>query len=207
MRKIHRLDLTGQGFGKWIVLGRSHRNERGEVFWLCRCECGTKRTVRAGYLRSGRSTSCGCLHLAAVTTHGMTKTRTFKSWESMKQRCLNPKAPDYSRYGERGIKIHKPWISDFAKFLADMGERPEGTTLDRKEVNGNYEPGNCRWATASMQQRNKTSTSMIRFKGRSQSLADWAEETSIPAKIIRWRLNKGWQVAAALTKPKRPKKR
>jgi hypothetical protein len=201
MHRVSRLDLSGEKFGRWVVVGQSHKNASGEVFWLCRCECGGEKSVKAGSLRSGRSTSCGCAHLDAVTSHGMTKTPTFKSWESMKQRCLNQKAPDYHSYGGRGIKVHEAWRDSFPQFLADMGERPEGTTLDRIDVDGDYEPSNCRWATLKTQQRNRRVTSAITHNGATRSLAEWAELTGVPSKILGWRIKVGWDTASALTTP------
>jgi hypothetical protein len=131
----------------------------------------------------------------------MTKTRTFKSWDSMKQRCLNPNAPDYERYGGRGVTIHPPWVNDFAQFLADMGERPEGMSLDRIETNGDYEPGNCRWATKYTQQRNKARTQYVEFGGVKKSVPEWSEEYGIKPAILRWRIENGWDVRRALTTP------
>jgi hypothetical protein len=150
-----RADLSGKAFGRWVVIDYSHKNTRGEIYWNCVCECGSKKPVTAGSLRKGTSVSCGCLHKEAVTTHGMTGTKTFKSWDSMKQRCMNPKSPDYHRYGARGIAVCERWINSFDNFLLDMGLRPDKKTLDRIDVNGNYEPSNCKWSTYSEQNKNQ----------------------------------------------------
>lgn len=205
MRKDHALDLCGQRFGRWTVLGKSHKDRRGAIFWLVRCACGTERSTRGSHLRNGQSTSCGCYHREAVTKHGMTLTRTWKSWDSMLQRCENPNAPDYGEYGGRGIKVCRQW-HDFNSFFADMGERPEGKTLERDKVNGNYTPKNCRWATASEQQRNKQNAIVATVNGVTKSVHDWADETGIPAAVIKWRLVQGWNHAEAIRHPVRPKK-
>ena len=133
----------------------------------------------------------------------MTRTRTFKSWEGMKQRCLNPRAPDYARYGGRGIRVNEAWAESFETFLRDMGERPVGLTLDRMDVNGNYEPGNCRWATLSRQQRNRRDTVSLTFAGQTLSVADWADDLGIKPKLIRERLKNGWPLERALYGPAR----
>lgn len=203
----HTLDLTGGVFGRWTVLSRSHANVRGEVLWACRCECGVERSVKAGSLRSGRSTSCGCRRKDSTSTHGMTKTPTWKSWNSMKQRCMNPNAPDYRSYGGRGVTLCPEWASSFEAFLRDMGERPKGHSIDRIDVNGGYSPENCRWATASQQQRNKTGTTVVELNGQNKPIAEWAEALGVRASVIQWRLDNGWSAEQAVTTPKRPRKR
>lgn len=204
MSRGYALSLAGQRFGRWTVVSKSHKGAGGVIFWLCRCDCGSEAPVRAARLRDGTSTSCGCYHREVVSTHGMTKTRSWKSWDSMLQRCENPKAPDYPRYGGRGIKVAPEW-HDFERFLADVGERPEGTTLERLDVDGDYRTGNCRWATASEQQRNKTNSIRATFNGLTKSVQDWADELGVPAAVIKWRLAKGWSDALALTTPVRGK--
>lgn len=124
-------------------------------------------------------------------THGMSGTPTWKSWDSMIQRCTNENSPDYPRYGGAGITICERWMK-FENFYADMGKRPEGMTLDRfPDKKGNYEPGNCRWATPAEQQRNLKSNTYVAYKGETKLLIDWAEEKGIPRDLLRQRLNRG----------------
>lgn len=202
---IHnKLDLTGQKFGKLLVLGISHKTERGEILWLCQCECGNYSTPSASALKKGNSTTCGCGRLRAITTHGMTGSRTFKTWESMKLRCTNPDDPSYARYGGRGIKVCDRWLQSFENFLKDMGERPPNKTLDRRNTHGHYEPGNCRWATPLEQQANRDATRKLTHDGRTLTLAEWSERVGIPAKTLRSRCRAGWPVEKTLSEPVMP---
>lgn len=199
-----KVDLVGKVFGKLSVLEKSEeRTKHGGVLWICSCTCGKQRLAIAGNLLAGTATSCGCESYETRKLHGMTKTRTFKSWDSMKQRCLNPNAPDYAHYGGRGITISASWLSNFNNFLKDMGERPLNTSLDRINVNGNYEPANCQWSTRSEQQRNKTTSFIIEWQGVKRSAAGWSEIVGISSKIICDRINAGWLPSDALTKPNR----
>ena len=205
---VYKLDLVGRTYGRWTVLSEGKtKGPAGEIYWLCRCTCGKSREVRASGLTGGRSKSCGCFHLERVTTHGMTGTETFKSWESMLQRCLNANSPDYASYGGRGVKVHPKWVGSFDAFLSDMGHRPAGASLDREDVNGDYTPSNCRWATRSRQQRNRRDTPMLTWQGIKLSWADWADRTGIPTKVISWRLSNGWTPERTLTTPVRKKSR
>lgn len=150
-----KLYLSGQKFGRWEVIYYSHKNIRGEKYWNCRCNCGTVKAVSAASLVNKKSVSCGCYHIEQVSSHGMTLTPTFKSWESMKQRCTNKNSPDYHNYGGRGITVCQRWINSFDNFLHDMGIRPKNMTLDRINVNGSYDPSNCKWSTYSEQNKNQ----------------------------------------------------
>jgi hypothetical protein len=129
----------------------------------------------------------------------MTKTPTWISWDSMIQRCTNPRHKSFADYGGRGIVICDDWW-DFGRFLADMGERPKGTTLDRyPDLNGNYEPDNCRWATGKQQGNNRRSNVVLEFDGKKQTVAEWALELGIGPKTIGYRLRNGWTLEEALT--------
>ena len=204
-RSIGRLTLAGGRFGRLSVNSVSHKNKRGEIYWNCRCDCGNNKIVRANALTSGNTLSCGCYHRERVSDHGMTGKPTFKSWTSMKQRCLNPNSPAYRNYGGCGILICERWANSFDNFLKDMGQRPHWASLDRIDVNGNYEPGNCRWSAARQQQRNRRDTPQLTFRDIRKSWMDWSEETGIPTKVIGWRLYHGWDVERTLTTPVRPK--
>lgn len=155
------LDLSGQRFGRLTVVARTDR--RPGAWWRCVCDCGGEKVTRASLLRNGETQSCGCLQKErtseASKTHGHAprgkKGPTYVSWRNALARCNNPLWHAYHLYGGRGITICERWASSFANFLADMGERPPGHTLDRLDPDGNYEPGNCRWATPKQQAQNR----------------------------------------------------
>ena len=137
-----------------VLVGTVKRAPSGHVIGLIKCLCGKLFTVRLSHIRSGHTKSCGCLYLKR---NRMSTTPTYKSWAAMIRRCYNKKHDRYEQYGGRGISVYFEWTGSegFKAFFRDMGERPEGMTLDRKNVNGNYELGNCRWATDAEQRRNK----------------------------------------------------
>ena len=200
MRTQHRLELSGQVFGRWTVIKKGDLGRRGEIYWACRCSCGTERMVLARLLRSGGSTSCGC----GRARHGHTKGRTYKSWRSMLQRCTNQNAPDFSRYGGRGIQICERWNS-FENFLADMGIRPQGKSLDRIDNSKGYTPENCKWSTASEQQLNKRVSPTILYCGQQVKISMLAASKGLPTKILKWRLDHHWNLTTALETPVRGK--
>lgn len=205
MRKVHRDDLTGKIFGRVTVLEYSHKSSSGALYWVGRCTCGNVRPFLAGLLRSGQSQSCGCFHREKVTTHGMTKTRTFKTWDSMRYRCSNPNDPSYSRYGGAGIKVCDRWNDSFKAFLSDMGERPDGMTLDRIDPLKGYGPDNCRWASSKEQSRNKTNSHNVTFNGVTKPLVDWAKELGLQYSTALRRAQAGLP-ADEILKPPRPKR-
>lgn len=155
-------DLLGHRFGRLIVIRENGSVRRNGaivgVCWECQCECGNIVTVAADSLQRGNTQSCGCLRLerlkAKTTVHGQSGTPEYYSWGGMIQRCTNPNNPQYSNYGGRGIKVCKRWLK-FENFFKDMGKRPDGLTLERKDTNGNYDLPNCKWATLTEQNRNQ----------------------------------------------------
>jgi hypothetical protein len=157
-------NLTGQRFGKLFVKSRSQDKlqKSKEICWTCICDCGVTLSVRSYCLRKGNQKSCGCTQKRPGDfKHGLHNTNTYHSWEKMKSRCNNPKNPSYSRYGLLGVTYDPSW-EDFSVFLKDMGERPEGRSLDRIDPFGNYEPKNCRWATWKEQANNQRRNTKFR---------------------------------------------
>jgi hypothetical protein len=155
---MRKLDLSGRVFGQLTVL-REDGHKGVRVAWLCRCACGNNTRSRTADLTAGKTLTCGCVRDArignAARKHGMTRTPTYISWLNMKQRATNAVHPRFRDYGARGIVICERWLDSFENFLADMGERPAGKSLDRIDNEGDYAPSNCRWATPTQQAANQ----------------------------------------------------
>ena len=195
-------DLTGQEFGRWRVLHEAGRADR-QVLWECECVCGSRRQVRGGTLRQGLSLSCGeCLdRTAAHTTHGHSRDPLYAVWRNLLARCMDASNHDFRHYGGRGIGVCARWL-EFDAFAQDMGPRPPGGTIERIDVNEDYEPSNCRWATQKEQTRNARSNINITFAGRTQCIGAWAEELGINYSTLYNRLvTHAWEPARAFRSP------
>ena len=170
------------------------------------CDCGaTKSTTVSAFMKAPTD----CIKCSAHTKkHGLSKTKEYRSWCAMTNRCLHPSASDYSRYGGKGVTVCERWQGEngFENFLADMGPKPTPThSIERIDHKGNYEPGNCKWATATEQARNKSNNRMITFRGVTKPMAAWSEEYNIDESALRYRLDALWDVEMALTTPSKRK--
>lgn len=200
------IDLTGQTYGEWEVLQRLDV-EKGSRRYLCKCTCGTVKNVRHGDLRSGRSTNCGCIKrqhfIKRNITHNLKNHRLYSIWRGMKSRCYNANVPHYHCYGGRGIRICKEWLDDFYcfyKWAVSHGYRDD-LSIDRINVNGDYEPSNCRWVDNHTQANNKTNNNYLTIRGTTQTLTEWADIYEINIRTVKSRLSTGWDAIDALEAP------
>lgn len=208
------IDMTGQRFGRYTVLERNGVGAHGMAAWLCECDCGVRKTVVGNNLRQGNVVSCGCYQKEVATRngvatkkHGEARTPTYKTWIAMKARCFNPSDHAYGQYGGRGITVCERWTNSYELFLEDMGRRPRGTSIERIDVNGNYEPQNCVWATPKQQTRNRRCTIKVVYQGEEMPLIQAAEQSGIPYQVLRERKQRlKWpddRLFASYTKRKR----
>jgi hypothetical protein len=185
-------DLTGKRFGRLFVLRRISGGTNNAPDWLCRCDCGIEKEIRSLSLRHGFARSCGCSKNERQNGHGHSaggvRTATYIAWESLMQRCFYPGHKSYAVYGGAGITVCDEW-REFRRFLADMGERPIGTTLDRIDGTRGYYRSNCRWATPAQQKRNQKVSIYVTFRGERRYLKDVADETGTPY-YAAWRWHK-----------------
>ena len=202
-------DLTGEKIGRLTVIERAP-NKGKEPMWRCVCENdGNEVVVSGARLRSGKTKSCGCLRADVSkeksTTHGKYYTRVHNTWTRMKQRCGNPRHPEYDGYGKRGIKVCERW-QDFEPFYDDVSKLPHfdepGYTLNRIDNDGNYEPGNVEWATPAVQANNKRNNIRIPYNGKEQTLKQWTDELNLNYKLTHKRIKYlGWPIEKAFNPP------
>lgn len=206
IKKRDRRPLTDRRFGRLVVLRRDRGSETNpNTRWLCLCDCGSETIVQSDNLKSGRITSCGCLHKELLvkrnTTHGLRGSGTYRAWAGIISRTTNNKEKSWKHYGGRGIAVCDSWRK-FENFLADMGERPTSKhSIDRfPDNNGNYEPGNCRWATIVEQANNRRTNIILDVRGEEMSIANAARYLGIKYCDLRYRVLKGSESIFGVTK-------
>lgn len=190
-------DLAGQRFGLLTAIQEAGRDSRGAITWLCKCDCGSDAVKAGSDLRKGHIKSCGC----AAATHRQSKTALYRRWASMIQRTTNPANKEYANYGGRGVTVCAEWRS-FEGFARDMGSgfSPE-LSLERIDNNLGYEPGNCRWATAQEQARNRRNSRLLTYRGETRPMVEWCELLGVSYGTVTTRLRLGWSAERALTSP------
>jgi len=197
----------GERHGRWTVLRLTIGAQK---LAPCRCDCGTKRSVRVSHLVYGNTRSCGCLIGDTARTHGKSGTPEHRAWERMIARCYNQQHKAFKDYGARGITVAAVWRGPkgFARFLAHVGQRPTPQhSLDRyPNTNGAYKPGNVRWATRIEQNQNTRRTVRLTLDGKTQCVSAWARELGFNKKTISERLRRGWSARKALTTPTQPER-
>lgn len=207
-----RIDISNQRFGRLITIKRVIPPGESKNKWLCRCDCGNECLVRTSDLRSGRTQSCGCLkteldHMRN-RSHGMSCTSLHKRWRSIKDRCFNPKNKSYKNYGGRGITMCSEWKNSFESFRdwALSNGYKESLTIERRNVNGDYEPSNCLWIPLKEQAKNRRSSHLLTFNGETHNIREWSKILGIPENRIRYRIQNGYTTEKALTMPVGKKK-
>lgn len=202
--------MIGQRFGRLLVTEGIKETSGGSPVWICLCDCGKVKRVRSQELRTGDTKSCGCLAIEvrghasriACLTHGLSNTPIYDSWRGMMRRCTDSHHKDFKYYGGRGILVCEGW-RDIRNFFCDMGHPAKGMTLERLDVNGNYEPGNCCWADRKTQMRNMRSNLTVTAFGVTKVFAEWAEDDRCVVKLntAYMRVFRGWSLESALFTP------
>lgn len=199
-------DISNQKFGRLTALYRLH-NTKGRTKWLCICDCGNLTEVITRDLTTGNTKSCGCLHKEGLiernkynAKHNKCDTRLYSIWTNMKDRCYNDVAPNYPNYGGRGIAVCSEWKDDFTSFYdwSINNWYKDTLTIDRIDVDGNYEPSNCRWATDKQQARNRRNNRNYSIRGVTHCLMEWCEIYNINYQTVVYRLNHGCNIEKAL---------
>lgn len=202
------IDIAGQKFGHLTALRTCEKflpSGKRYIQWVCRCDCGNETTAETRHLRNGKVKSCGCYARSRVGPdhpkfkHGGRRTPEHLAWMAARNRCqAQPGECGFERYAGRGISMGQRWRDSFENFLADMGPRPPGMSLDRIDNDGNYEPGNCRWATRAVQGRNKSTNRIIEIDGVNLTLVEWSTISGTKRQVISGRIARGWPTKEAV---------
>lgn len=208
------IDMAGQKIASLTFIERMPEKRHNIIQWRCLCDCGNEWVGAAQPVKAGVVISCGCVGesrrlagaIKANTRHSMHGTSEYRIYRMMLARCLNERHPPFADYGGRGITVCDRWLGKdgFANFYADMGPRPSTElTLDRIDNDGPYDPANCRWATKTEQQRNKRNSVVVEFRGRKQTLIEWANEMGVSYAVLAHRRQRNWPIDRMLTQPAR----
>jgi len=204
-RRMSVVDRIGERHGRLVVLDRAenHVEPSGSIRarWRCRCDCGNEIVTYGKSLAKGTTKSCGCITKEMrqnQTTHGLSRSDIYRIWNSMRQRCTNPNSTQWASYGGRGITVCDRWMT-FENFFEDMSPRPNGATLERKDNERGYEPGNVIWASRLVQANNRRTNIVITLGDESHTIAEWGRITGLGKAVIAKRLNGGWSTVKALT--------
>lgn len=202
-------DISGQRFGRLTAIEMVGKTKDGNVKWMCVCDCGNKKVVSQGDLHSG-TISCGCYAKEKLAernrknaTHHGTKTRLYQTWQNMRRRCSDTNCPEYYLYGGRGIEVCDEWDNSYEPFMnwAKENGYKRDLTIDRIDVNGNYEPNNCRWVTPKQQANNRRTNNYITINGETRTLTQWCEINGVNCSTAFNRIKYGWDVQDAVTLP------
>jgi len=207
-----RVDLTGKKFGYLTAIKPTRMTEEHSQLWLCRCDCGNFKEVEARYLKRKRPHNCGCmtkkLQSSRSENHGASGTRLYYVWYSIRCRCEREYSSEYQNYGGRGISVCAEWRDSFPAFqewaLSNGYDEnaPRGEcTIDRIDVDGDYEPSNCRWVDITTQANNRRNNRYVTIDGVTKTITEWCRETGIKSHIAYWRIKSGWEPARAVTEP------
>lgn len=202
------IDMLGMRFGNLLVIDRAP-NRGTSAAWVCMCDCGKKVMRSGGGLRLGQTSSCGCQRVKKLITRNIRGTKgttihpCYDAWRSMLRRCANPSHSSYKNYGLKGITVCARWRNSFLDFIADMGERPAGFTIERNDSKGNYEPGNCRWATYKEQAANRSNVKLISIKGKKMTIPEACAVFGVNPGTAHSRIKSGWDLLRAVSTPRR----
>lgn len=201
---------VGSRFGRLVVIGSYNKNDSRHKFYKCLCDCGNIRIVQDSHLKTGNTKSCGCYRKEDAskkfTKHNKSADKLYGVWQTMKQRCYNKNNKSYNNYGGRGIIVYSEWKNEFMNFYnwAINNGYDSGLTLDRINVNGNYEPNNCRWVNQLNQQNNRRNNRFITYLGETKTLCQWSRVLNIPSFTLRKRLyDLNWSIEKAFNTPVR----
>lgn len=209
------IDITNQRFSRLTAIRQADRLRPKVTRWHCKCDCGNLVIVDTRHLRHGKTKSCGCLKMESIKlvnrSHGLTESKEYKIWCGMKRRCYNRNERSYKTYGARGISVCDEWLHSFENFLSDMGTCPDGHSIERKDVNANYNKENCIWIPLPDQASNRTNNVQITFNNQTKTISDWARSVGLMPSTLQARLKSGrWSIEKAITTatlpPNHPKK-